>query len=110
MQSHFEDSAATIAAEASIRYRTAQIGLQRQTHDGSGAIECRQKADDAYVVIMQMGDLPRHDYWLDGRQYSQPGGGSNAISIFHLADEPSCRIAEANDNLHLLIPRAAEPG
>ena len=107
MENQSEDIAATIAAQASIRYRNAQIRLQRQTHDGTGAIACHQQAQDAYVVIMQMGDLPRHDYWLDGRHHVQPGGGSNAISIFHLADEPSCRIAEANDNLHLLVPRAA---
>jgi AraC family transcriptional regulator len=107
MKDQFEDSEGRIAARASIRYGDSRIGLQRLIHNGQGAMACCQSPEDAYVVIMQMGALPRHDYWIHGRHHSQPGGGSNAISIFHLADEPSCRIAEANDNLHLLVPRTA---
>jgi AraC family transcriptional regulator len=102
----YETSALTLA-DARVRYHAAEIGLQHLGHDGGGAMACRPSADDAYVAIIQMAPLPTHDYWLNGRHHRQAGGSSQAIGIFHLGDAPTCRIAEANDNLHLHIPRAA---
>ena len=68
---------------------------------------CAHPPDDTYVVIMQLRDLPDHEYWAGGKHFRQAGGSSSAINIFDLTDEPSCRIMAQNDNLHLHIPRSA---
>lgn len=99
---------AKMRACATTRYRNSELQLHHLVHDGDYAVSSGGlPPEDTYVALIQLRDLPSHDYWLGGRHFHQPAGGSRGLNIFHLSDEPACRITETANNLHLYIPRAA---
>lgn len=105
---HASPGRAATRATSVTRYRNSELTLHRVAHRGSHAVTSSAlPPEDTYVAIIQLGALPSHDYWESGRQYHQPAGKDGAIRMFHLSAEPSCRVTQPAENLHLYIPRAA---
>ncbi len=96
---------ATVIAETKIAYGGSKLVLRHMSQQEGDEVTCALPPDDSYVVILQLRDLPDHEYWVAGKHFRQGSAGSSAINIFDLSDEPSCRILARNDNLHLQVPK-----
>jgi len=89
-------------------YRNSKLTLFHLQSDGADSSRCDvASSEDAFVAVLQVNPLPRHDFWIDGKHRVQPVGSQNSINIFDLNAAPYCEIGEPVDNLHLHIPRAS---
>ncbi|NNM71619.1 AraC family transcriptional regulator [Enterovirga aerilata] len=64
-------------------------------------------AEDAYVIIYQLVDHPRHDTWLGGRFTPAGPAPRGTLNIVHLGEGLSARLLAPFDSLIFHIPLAS---
>jgi AraC-like DNA-binding protein len=62
---------------------------------------------DAVALIYQVGDLPSHDLWLDGRHRRIQPVAKSTIHIRDLGVHVEARLGPCYDSINVLLPRAA---
>lgn len=88
-------------------HRTSTLTLARFRHDHDEPILLEATAEDAFVAIIHVGTMPRHQSVFDHKQHAQTQGPNTSFNFADLRPAPSCLINGRLDNLHLHMPRAA---
>jgi AraC family transcriptional regulator len=63
--------------------------------------------DDAVALIYQVGDLPSHDLWLDGRHRRIRPVPKSTMHILDLGVHGEARLGPSYDSINVHLPRAA---
>jgi AraC family transcriptional regulator len=87
--------------------RNSRIGLYRHRVDGSVEALTSAPAQDAHVVLVQLAEQPRHDFWADGRHSVVPRAPSGTVSILDLSRWSEARFDAKVDSLMVHLPQAA---
>ncbi len=88
-------------------HRTSRLTLARFSHEHADEILLEAKAEDAFVAIIHVGDMPGHQSVFDSELHEQTPGPNTSFNFADLRTSPTCRITGRLDNFHLHIPRAA---
>lgn len=87
---------------------SSSISIARfRTDDPANDVTKSLPAQDAFLVILPLADLPSHEFWSDGRHERRGLFLASEFNIIDLNASPACRIAGAFDYLQLHLPRAS---
>jgi AraC family transcriptional regulator len=95
------------------RSLSVAIGLQSVTLTRSTAkdlgpeILLYSEPEHATALIYQVGDLPSHDLWLDGRHRRIPAVPKSTMHILDLGAHGEARLGPTYDSINVHLPRAA---
>lgn len=88
-------------------HRTSRLTLARFSHDDVDEILLKANAEAAFVTIIHVGGMRKHQAVFDRQHHAQAEGPNTSFNFADLRTSPTCRIKGKLDNLHLHIPRAA---
>ena len=88
------------------RCRTSKLTLARFVHEDEETV-ITGDADDAFVAVLVVGEMPHHEFEFDGRRGSMAIGPADAFNFADLRGNPTCRLYGPLEELHMHIPRAA---
>ena len=87
--------------------RQAQVAVtELRVQRPSGRLSDPIPREDGYMISVMLSDLPRNEYWEDGRQVSRYSLQTGATTIHDLKREPLAVIDKPLHSLQWYIPRA----
>ncbi|MBH0236918.1 AraC family transcriptional regulator [Methylobrevis albus] len=101
------DGSARARCPVSVSTRHSKIGIFRHQVGSSVETVASAPAQDAHLVVMQLRDLPPHDFWADDKRIRMPFTGAGSLGILDLRRESSARFVHPLDSLHVHLPREA---
>jgi AraC family transcriptional regulator len=88
----------------------------KTTHIAATEIRCDMRnngfskpipAEDAFLIVVQLRDVPRHDMWLNGRQIETAFLPAGTINIYDLRSSPVANSISSFHHVTFYLPRAA---
>lgn len=65
---------------------------------------------DAFLVAVQMMDVPEHELWLNSRPIAVEPFSAGATCIYDLKQDPRAFVAKPSHSVHFLMPRSTLTG
>jgi AraC-like DNA-binding protein len=97
-----------IPRSLSVAIGPQSVTLTRSTAKDLGPeILLYSEPEHATALIYQVGDLPSHDLWLDGRHRRIPAVPKSTMHILDLGAHGEARFGPTYDSINVHLPRAA---
>ncbi|ADG11499.1 AraC family transcriptional regulator [Caulobacter segnis] len=88
------------------RTRRSDLTITRFSRDALAAPQGFSVRDaEGFLVLLQLRDLPAHDFWIGGQHLPAPASAEGCVHIVDLAQRPIQMLAGPVDTLLIKIPR-----